>query len=103
VKTLGLDLYAHLITSADSLAWSLDARLLRRPSPGAPTTAPPRTAPHACPTPSRSASATSCTASHDPRRVSGQRRQPTRSIGLQAVARRRTFCLWLARFPPLRS
>lgn len=33
VKTLGLDLYADLITSADSLAWSLDARLLRRPSP----------------------------------------------------------------------
>jgi hypothetical protein len=33
VKTLGLARYGHLLTSADSLAWSLDARRLRRPSP----------------------------------------------------------------------
>lgn len=31
VKSLGLDLYADLITSADSLAWSKDARMARRP------------------------------------------------------------------------
>ena len=31
VKTLGLDLYGDLLTSADSLAWSKDARMARRP------------------------------------------------------------------------
>jgi hypothetical protein len=34
VKTLGLARYGHLLTSADSLAWSIDARLERRPMPG---------------------------------------------------------------------
>lgn len=33
VKALGLDLYGDLIASADSLAWSIDARRLARPSP----------------------------------------------------------------------
>jgi hypothetical protein len=33
VKTLGLERYGHLLSSADSLAWSLDARRLQRPSP----------------------------------------------------------------------
>lgn len=33
VKTLGLQRYGHLLTSADSLAWSFDARRLQRPSP----------------------------------------------------------------------
>ena len=33
VKTLGLQRYGHLLTSADSLAWSYDARKLRRPLP----------------------------------------------------------------------
>lgn len=33
VKTLGLERYGHLLTSADSLAWSFDARRLQRPSP----------------------------------------------------------------------
>jgi hypothetical protein len=33
-KTLGLIAYQHLLTSADSLAWSLDARLQRAPLPG---------------------------------------------------------------------
>jgi hypothetical protein len=31
VKTLGLDLYGHLLASADSLAWSYDARRAARP------------------------------------------------------------------------
>jgi len=31
VKTLGLDLYGDLIASADSMAWSYDARMARRP------------------------------------------------------------------------
>ena len=31
VKALGLDLYGDLIASADSLAWSYDARMARRP------------------------------------------------------------------------
>jgi hypothetical protein len=33
-KTLGLIAYQHLLLSADSLAWSLDARQERRPLPG---------------------------------------------------------------------
>jgi hypothetical protein len=33
VKSAGLDLYGGLLTSADSLAWSFDARRYRRPSP----------------------------------------------------------------------
>jgi hypothetical protein len=36
VKTLGLARYAHLLTSADSLAWSEAARRLGRPMPGCP-------------------------------------------------------------------
>jgi hypothetical protein len=36
VKTLGLARYGHLLTSADSLAWSEDARRLRHPMPGCP-------------------------------------------------------------------
>lgn len=35
-KTQGLIRYADLLTSADSLAWSDDARKLRRPAPGCP-------------------------------------------------------------------
>ncbi|MER5322868.1 DUF7221 family queuine tRNA-ribosyltransferase-like protein [Streptosporangium roseum] len=34
VKTLGLQRYGHLLTSADSLAWSVDARYLATPLPG---------------------------------------------------------------------
>lgn len=34
VKTLGLQRYGHLLASADSLAWSYDARKLRRRMPG---------------------------------------------------------------------
>jgi len=34
VKTLGLARYGHLLRSADSLAWSLDARRERKPLPG---------------------------------------------------------------------
>lgn len=34
VKTLGLARYGHLLTSADSMAWSADARHLQRPLPG---------------------------------------------------------------------
>jgi hypothetical protein len=33
VKSEGLDLYGNLLTSADSLAWSFNARRFRRPSP----------------------------------------------------------------------
>ena len=33
VKSAGLDLYGGLLASADSLAWSFDARRYRRPSP----------------------------------------------------------------------
>ena len=33
VKSAGLNLYGALLTSADSLAWSFDARRLQRPSP----------------------------------------------------------------------
>jgi hypothetical protein len=36
VKTLGLGRYGHLLTSADSLAWSEDARRLGHPMPGCP-------------------------------------------------------------------
>jgi hypothetical protein len=36
VKTLGLARYGHLLTSADSLAWSEDARRRARPMPGCP-------------------------------------------------------------------
>jgi hypothetical protein len=36
VKTLGLARYGHLLTSADSLAWSDDARRRGRPMPGCP-------------------------------------------------------------------
>jgi hypothetical protein len=36
VKTLGLRRYGHLLASADSLAWSEDARRLGRPMPGCP-------------------------------------------------------------------
>lgn len=34
VKTLGLVRYGHLLASADSLAWSIDARFARVPLPG---------------------------------------------------------------------
>jgi hypothetical protein len=34
VKTVGLHLYGDLLTSADSMAWSFDARRLQRPLPG---------------------------------------------------------------------
>jgi len=34
VKTLGLARYGHLLTSADSLAWSIDARRRRKPMSG---------------------------------------------------------------------
>lgn len=34
VKTLGLARYGHLLTSADSLAWSYDARREQHPLPG---------------------------------------------------------------------
>lgn len=37
VKTLGLHRYGHLLTSADSMAWSFDARRERRPQPGCTT------------------------------------------------------------------
>lgn len=33
-KILGLDAYGHLLTSADSMAWSVDARRRGRPLPG---------------------------------------------------------------------
>lgn len=33
-KTLGLAAHGHLLTSADSLAWSIDARRIGRPLPG---------------------------------------------------------------------
>jgi hypothetical protein len=35
-KILGLTDYGHLLSSADSMAWSDDARKLRRPAPGCP-------------------------------------------------------------------
>ncbi|MCP9966043.1 hypothetical protein LUX39_14030 [Actinomadura madurae] len=34
VKTRGLDRYGHLLTSADSMAWSAEARWLQQPLPG---------------------------------------------------------------------
>jgi hypothetical protein len=34
IKTLGLQRYGHLLASADSLAWSFDARREQRPLPG---------------------------------------------------------------------
>lgn len=34
VKTLGLQRYGHLLASADSMAWSIEARRTRRPLPG---------------------------------------------------------------------
>jgi hypothetical protein len=55
-KTLGLIRFGDLLTSADSLAWSDDARKLRHPTPDCPgkirrPASRSRTAPTACTTP----------------------------------------------------